>query len=302
MRANKSLCTYNGPHIFASISFFPSRNFILVLGGGVVWPGGGGSARSPPTPRVDKQNPAALPAVPTRALADAPGKSSGKQQHPSAVSHEQRLPTRVICALVCTKRRGLCRAGIRRFGYPPPPRSCVRVAPRHRARRPVPCPYGPGAARVRRSRARPWSCAAARGSLLLGRWSRRGRARQNRRGALTIPRSGRTHAHRATPRPGRALRRGAGWALAALWERGVALFSVFTLGRPEVIGGRIRLTDGGWHSTDGGWHSTDVGWHSTDGRCWQMTNRSRSPAGALRRPECSGGRPLCFVGWRGSGA
>jgi hypothetical protein len=45
-------------------------------------------------------------------------------------------------------------------------------------------------------------------------------------------------------------------------------------GRPEGIGGRIRLTDSGWRLTDGG---------------WLMTNRSYSPTGALQRFECTGG-------------
>ena len=56
--------------------------------------------------------------------------------------------------------------------------------------------------------------------------------------------------------------------------------------RPEVLGSRIRLTDGGWHSTDGSGRLTDVG--------WPMTNRSYSPTGALRRFECTGGRQFFF--------
>ena len=41
----KSLCSRNGPLISGSpfkISFFPRANFGLVLGGGMVWPRGGG--------------------------------------------------------------------------------------------------------------------------------------------------------------------------------------------------------------------------------------------------------------------
>ena len=49
--------------------------------------------------------------------------------------------------------------------------------------------------------------------------------------------------------------------------------SFFPHGRPEVIGGRISLTDG----------------------CWPMPNRCHSPAGALRRFKCTGGRRFFLV-------
>ena len=40
---------------------------------------------------------------------------------------------------------------------------------------------------------------------------------------------------------------------AVFWERAVHS----TKDGPEVIAGRVRVIDGGWHSTDGGWRLTD---------------------------------------------
>ena len=57
-------------------------------------------------------------------------------------------------------------------------------------------------------------------------------------------------------------------------------FCFFHRRRPGVIGGRIRFTDGGWHSTDGG---------------WPMPSRSHSLAGALRGFGRIGGRQLLFL-------
>ena len=79
---------------------------------------------------------------------------------------------------------------------------------------------------------------------------------------------------------------GRGEAGLSFWEKDISFFFPHE-GRPEGIGGRIRSTDGGWHSTDGGWRLTDAGW-------W-TTKRSYSPAGALRRFECTGDRQLFVV-------
>ena len=59
------------------------------------------------------------------------------------------------------------------------------------------------------------------------------------------------------------------------------LFFVLHQGRPEFVGDRIRLNDGGWHSTDRGWRSTD----GLRYPCGIWVAKAESSAGCIKCPR-----------------